>query len=72
MIRHARRAALLLLAPLLAACSIPSWVPLVGKSPPPVAQTPTPPPKQATAPLISAGTPDAVDQEHILDRGSAS
>ena len=69
MIRSARWASpLLLLAPLLTACSIPSWVPLVGKSPPPVAQTPTPAPKQATAPLISAGTPGAVDQEHVLDR----
>ncbi len=69
MTRRARWAAsLLILVPFLEGCSIPSWVPLVGKSKPPVAQAPTPAPKQATAPLISAGTADPVDQENVLDR----
>jgi peptidyl-prolyl cis-trans isomerase SurA len=62
-------APLLLLVILLEGCSIPSWVPLVGKStPPPVAQAPSPPPKQPTAPLISVGTPGTLDSENVLDR----
>lgn len=63
---------LLLLAALaLAGCSIPSWVPLIGSSRPiaPGAVA-TPPPKQATAPLISvtpaAGSP--VDPDSVVDR----
>lgn len=68
MTRRARWVPLLLLVTLLEGCSLPSWVPLVGKSTPPVAQTPTPPPKQPTAPLISVGSPSTVDQEDVLDR----
>lgn len=64
--------ALLLLAGIaLAGCSIPSWVPLIGSSKPlgPGA-TASLPPRQATAPLISAtpaaGTP--IDRDGVLDR----
>ena len=68
MTRRARWVPLLLLVTLLEGCSLPSWVPLFGKSTPPVAQAPTPPPKQPTAPLISVGSPSTVDQEDVLDR----
>jgi peptidyl-prolyl cis-trans isomerase SurA len=65
---RARLAApLLLAATLLEGCSIPSWVPYVGKSSPSTAQ-PAPTPKQPTAPLLSAGTPGTVDTENVLDR----
>lgn len=66
------RLGLLLLAGLaLAGCSIPSWVPLIGSSPPlPPGTAATPAPKQATAPLMSAapaaGT--AIDPDSLLDR----
>jgi len=62
---------LLLLAVALAGCSIPSWIPLIGSNKPlgPDA-APSPPSKQATAPLLSAtpaaGTP--IDPDSVLDR----
>jgi peptidyl-prolyl cis-trans isomerase SurA len=69
---RARLAApLLLAATLLEGCSIPSWVPYYGKSSPSTAQpapAPAPAPKQATAPLLSVGTPGTVDTENVLDR----
>lgn len=71
--RHARAPlGLLFLATVaLAGCSIPSWVPLIGSSKPPgPAAEPSPPPKQATAPLIAvtpaAGT--AIDPDSVVDR----
>ena len=62
---------LLLLGISLVGCSIPSWVPLVGSSTPIApGAVPSPAPRQATAPLISA-TPaagTAVDPLSVLDR----
>jgi peptidyl-prolyl cis-trans isomerase SurA len=75
--RLRRTAPLLLVAALLTeGCSVfafpsaPSWVPLIGKSGPgPIPKVdPTPPAKQPTAPLISAGTAAPVDPETVLDR----
>jgi peptidyl-prolyl cis-trans isomerase SurA len=74
---RARLAAPLFLVVLwLEGCSVfslppaPSWVPLLGRTNPSALPNtpPAPPAKQATAPLISAGTAAAVDPDTVLDR----
>jgi len=68
---RARFGLLLLAGFALAGCSIPSWVPLIGSNKPiPPGTAATPPPKQATAPLIAV-TPaagSAIDPDSVVDR----
>ena len=56
----------LLLAAGLAACSIPSWVPLIGKdkpAPPPAVATPPAPP-----PRLTAAAQRLPDSQAVMDR----
>ena len=78
MIGRLRRTAplVLVVAFFIEGCSVfslppaPGWVPLIGKTGPgPIPKAdPTPPSKQATAPLISVGQAAPVDPDTVVDR----
>jgi peptidyl-prolyl cis-trans isomerase SurA len=65
--RGGRWLPLLALVAALAGCSIPSWVPLIGKSRPPAVVLPPPPAGAAKAPLLPARE-QLADSEAVLDR----
>ncbi|HSE05003.1 MAG TPA: peptidylprolyl isomerase [Methylomirabilota bacterium] len=58
--------ALLLLPFAVSGCSIPSWMPLIGKSKPPAAEAPQPAPP-ASAPILTARD-QLHDSEDVVDR----